>query len=67
MPKFKPGQTVYILGRYRAKVIECGQFTVTCDVYEGLPSHDKVPNAFVFRYLGLAHLRKLTLAQLEGS
>ena len=43
MSKFQPGQTVYILGRYRAEVIECGPLTVTCDVYEGLAPHEKVP------------------------
>ena len=43
MSKFKECQTVYILGRYRATVIECGPHTVTCDVYEGLARHEKVP------------------------
>jgi hypothetical protein len=41
--RFTKGQTVYILGRYRAKVVECGRFTVTCDVYEGLAPHEKIP------------------------
>lgn len=43
MQKFQPGRTVYILGRYRAKVIECGQFTVTCEVYEGLAPLERAP------------------------
>lgn len=34
--KFQKGQIVYVQGLYRAKVIECREFTVTCDVYEGL-------------------------------
>ena len=34
--KFRKGQTVYIQGRYRAKVVDCGPHTVTCDAYEGL-------------------------------
>ena len=34
--KFRKGQTVYVQGQYRAKVVECGPHTVTCDVYEGL-------------------------------
>ena len=43
MAKLQPGQTVYILGRYRAVVVECSPFTVTCDVYEGLAPHEKCP------------------------
>jgi hypothetical protein len=43
MPRFTKGQTVYILGKYRAKVIECGALTVECDVYEGLAPHEKAP------------------------
>jgi hypothetical protein len=43
MAKFQPSQTVYILGRYRAKVIECGPQTVTCDVFQGLAPHDTAP------------------------
>ncbi len=41
--KFKKGQTVYILGRYRAKVVECGPHTVSCDVYQGLNIGQKPP------------------------
>jgi len=43
MAKLQPGQTVYILGRYRAVVVECSPFTVTCDVYEGLAPREKKP------------------------
>jgi hypothetical protein len=41
--KFRKGQTVYIQGRYRAKVVDCGPHTVTCDVYEGLALGQKPP------------------------
>jgi hypothetical protein len=48
MAKFQPGQTVYILGRYRAKVIECGPLQVTCNVYEGLAPHQKNPARAIY-------------------
>jgi hypothetical protein len=39
---FKKGQTVYVLGEYRAKVVSCSPDYVTCDVYEGLANGKKV-------------------------
>jgi hypothetical protein len=49
MARFQPRQTVYILGRYRAKVIECGPLTVTCEVYEGLAPREKAPVTASYR------------------
>jgi hypothetical protein len=43
MTCFQPGQTVYILWRYQAKVVECSPQTVTCDVVQGLAPHDTAP------------------------
>lgn len=39
----KIGDTAYILGRYKAKIVDMGTFSITCDVYEGLGQYDEVP------------------------
>jgi len=43
MYRFTKGQIVYILGRYKAKVIDANEENVTCDVYEGLAPNQKAP------------------------
>ena len=56
-PKFKPGQIVYVLGQYRAKVISCGNTSVECDVYEGLEPHTKAPERLSY-FIDLVHAKK---------
>ena len=41
--RFRPGQIVYVQGRYRAKVVECNPNHVYLDVYEGLSPKQKSP------------------------
>lgn len=41
--KLKKGQIVYVLGHYKARVVDSSPYTVTCDVYEGLAPGQKAP------------------------
>jgi hypothetical protein len=44
----KQGQTVYVLGRYRAKVVDITPQSITVDVYEGLAPGQKAPQRGTF-------------------
>ncbi|MGH7782243.1 MAG: hypothetical protein ACREO5_00135 [Candidatus Binatia bacterium] len=56
-PRFKKGQTVYILGQYRAKVVSCGTSSIECDVYEGLADDAEAPKRHCY-FLDLVKTKK---------
>jgi hypothetical protein len=61
---FKPGQEVWILGRYRAIVVQDFGDTVECDVYEGLAPGQEAPQRL--RYdIGSEPLNKNSLVSPE--